>query len=383
MIARFRPSYTYSDIFQALKLSLSKFPVEEKLAEKIRLMYQVKYVFFFNQARVALYVLLKSLGIKGGVISPAYNCIVVPEAVDYAGLTNHFCEINLESFNMEAQDVKKALKKDSKIVLLTHQFGIPAKTEEIKKLAQKRKLVLIEDAAAALGGTYKNKLLGIIGRAAIISFQDTKIITAVDGGALITNDDHLAKRIKAFHQKLKRRGSLRPFFKALAFRLFTEPTVYPLVFKLWTHKARGYDKRQEKIPPGHLFLWSKFQAALAYVQFDKLEENLKKREKIAKIYLEGLRKVKDLDLPRVEKDSLPAWVRFPIRVKKREKFFRYMSKNGIDLAWSFNYDCGEIFQKKRLPNSQEAKQTVVDLPIYPDLSLKETRRVTFLVKKYF
>lgn len=383
MIARFRPSYTYLDIWQAFWLVLTGFPAEKLLAEKLTGLFHVRKIIFFNQARVGIWAIFKSLAIKGGVISPAYNCLVVPEAISYAGPDNHFADVSGKDFNMEAKNIKKALKKDSQAILMVHQFGIPAEVKEIQSLAKKEKLILIEDAAPALGASRGEKLVGNAALASVISFEDTKIICAVDGGAVLTNDGNLAEKIKFLAEKFPRKKSLKALFNALAFRFLTEPLIYEIVFRLSTKKARGFNLVEKTAPLNHFSLWSNFQAALVYVQFDKLGENLNKRRQIALVYLEGLRGIRGLILPAIKKGLLPSWERFPIRVADREKFFKFMSSRGVDLAWSFNYNCGKIFGRGRYPLAEEISQKVIDLPLYPDLSLARAQRIVGLVKSYF
>lgn len=384
MISRFRPTYTYSQILSSF---LGKDRANLELKEKLGDIYKTQHVYLFGQARVGIYVLLKSLGMTGGVLSPAYNCIVVPDAVRFARMENQFVDISLDDFNMSRSSLTKNITSGSRVLIATHQFGIPCDIEFMKSFSKEHNLVLLEDSAAAMGAKIGDKPAGTFGDAAIISFQDTKVINAGEGGCLLVHDSKLAQKIDSF---LKNNavdlidsdfGLLR---SAVAFKTATKPNLYDLAFKIWTAKAKAYtnaEKRQEQMPNHYLSGMSDFSAKLVLSQISSLEANVKKRNLIAKKYYQTLVSDSRICLPLIDKKETLAWTRFPIRVNNKELFFKSMISLGVDLAWTFSYSCPEEYNiGKQFPNSRIASKTVIDLPIYPNLNDLEIEKIIKSVK---
>lgn len=384
MISRFRPTYTYNQILSSF---LEKDGANLKLKEKLRDIYKTQHVYLFGQARVGIYVLLKSLEVTGGVLSPAYNCIVVPDAVRFAGMENQFVDISLDDFNMSRNSVTKNITPRSKVLIATHQFGIPCDIEFMKSFAKKHSLVLLEDSAAAMGAKIGDKPAGTFGDAAIISFQDTKVINAVEGGCLLVYESKLAQKIDSFLKNniVDLIDSGFDFLRsAMAFKTGTKPNLYDLAFKVWTAKAKAYtnaEKSQEQMSNHYLSGMSDFSAKLVLSQISSLEANVKKRNLIAKKYYQAVESDFRIDLPLIDKKRAPAWTRFPIRVNNKELFFKSMISQGVDLAWTFSYSCPEEYNVgSRFPNSRIASKTVIDLPVYPNLNDLEIEKIIKSVK---
>jgi dTDP-4-amino-4,6-dideoxygalactose transaminase len=107
---------------------------------------------------------------------------------------------------------------------------------------------------------------------------------------------------------------------------------------------------------------------------------VEKRVNIANKYISALSQVNGLKLPQIKKGSKPSWVRFPIRVPNKIDFFRQLSGDGVDLAWTFSYSCADKYGEKMRLNSREAAEHVLDLPIYPAMSEHDIIKVIQKVK---
>ena len=149
----------------------------------------VDYCHMCSNGTAADIISLASVGIGAGdeVIVPPFSFIAPIEAVFTVGAVPVFAEID-ETFCLSPEGIEAAVTPRTKAVLLVHLFGSMARMEEIVRVCEKHNLILVEDAAPALGGTYRGKHLGTFGKVGCFSFDFFKVITAGEGGAVITND---------------------------------------------------------------------------------------------------------------------------------------------------------------------------------------------------
>lgn len=372
MIPRYVPTYTYSDLTRSLG-SCFQADVDHNLRSRLATLYKAKHIFLFGSARVALYALLRAYNRPGDVLIPAYNCIVVPEAIHHAGYHSVFADIDYASLNMTAGTLKEAMSSDITVVLATHVFGIPCDIEEITGVSRQHGVLLVEDAAPAIGATFRGQAVGRFGDAAIISFQSTKVISGGTGGALLTDDDELAQEVGRLSQAAIAPGDcLGSFTKAVARKMATNSWIYPATqfgYRI-LHDEQMFEvvPPQTEIPARFLTPCSRFCCALVLRQLDRLEWNLSRRRKLAQMYQDELARHPELTLPVIPEDCSPAWIQFPILVDNKRAFYKHMQRNGVDLSWTFRYSCADSYGLDGFPNAQKAAKTVLGLPTYPSLS---------------
>jgi len=386
MIPRYGPTFSYSDLKTSLDLCRQG-DVDSRLCARLAEMYGLKHVFLFESARVALFTALRAYARPGKVLMPAYNCIVVPEAVQFAGYQPEFVDIDPDSLNMEADSLEKAITADTTAVLATHLFGIPCALEETIRVAREHHLLVIEDAAPALGAEYHGKLAGSFGDAVIISFQATKVISGEAGGALLTNQDELAEKItRLLPDQAPDGNSWKLYTKAAARKLATAAWFYPI-----THQAYRLLKNEQmfeivtpqtEMQKGFFQRCSPFSSGLVMAQLDRLPWNLERRRRLAQIYQEKLSSQTNARLIRIVPDSSPAWIQFPVIVENKQDFYHYMASRGIDLSWTYRYSCADSYQNENCPNAQRAARTVLGLPTYPSLSDEQAQVICEAVYQY-
>lgn len=173
-------------------------------------MHERQYCLMAPRATTAITVILKALGFRGGkVVVPSVLCLNPANAILYAGLTPVYCDMDLNDFNLDIEDLEKILKAERGVraLILPHCYGQPADIEEVLKLCRRYNVILIEDAAQALGGEYKGRPLGSFGDFSVLSFGHTKILDAGSGGAILFNDKRyrsaVVKEIRALPAKAK------------------------------------------------------------------------------------------------------------------------------------------------------------------------------------
>lgn len=275
MIPRYAPTCNYSDIFRSLSNSRN-FNFQSILEAKIRDYFDVRYVFILNSGKTALYTLLKAVNRPGsGVIMPAYNCNVVPEAVVFAGYTPVFVDVDCKTLNMPVGALEPLLIPDISVISPIHLFGIPCDIDTILALARRKNILVIEDAAPAMGAEYHHRLVETFGDAAVISFQSTKIISAETGGAILTHDAVFARKIEEI-LKIQTRpvSSTLLTLSMIARKLSTTLWIYPFASRVYSLYRREmmYEilSPRNSPPSGYLGKCSPFSVRLILQQWDRL-----------------------------------------------------------------------------------------------------------------
>ena len=164
-----------------------------------------KYCVTFNSGTSALHAAMLAYGIGPGdeVVVPSFTFIATANAPLFVGAKPVFADVDEETLGLNPQDVKRKITPKTKAIIAVHYGGCPCKIEELRKIADAHKIILIEDAAEAMGAKVSGKMVGTIGHSAILSFCQNKVITTGEGGAVITDDEETYEKLKLL-EKLKR-----------------------------------------------------------------------------------------------------------------------------------------------------------------------------------
>ena len=389
MISRYSPTYSYSDLIRSWSSRLHD-DMEETLIYQLAKLYYAKHIYLLRTAGAALYVLLKAYDRPGGVLTSAYNDLVVPEVIRYAGYYPVFADIDYKSLQMNLDSLGERDLSEITVIVPVHLFGIPCEWGKVERIKNQKNILVIEDVAPAFGAEYQGLPAGSLGDASIISFHHTKIISAEIGGVLVTNDDDLAHKIdNTLNEFVAAKDDLHLFVNAFIRKLFTTPSIYPITHSTYRllHGGQMYHiSPSRSAPPKNFFTrCPKFSSALILNQIEKLDWNLSRRKKLAEIYQEELSNAPGLSLPIIPEDCSPAWMQFPILVndiRDKEKFYKYMQRHGIDLGWTWRYSCAESFGLNGFPNTQKAAKTLLGLPTYPSLTDDEAHYICDIAKAY-
>lgn len=302
----------------------------------------------------AITAVLKGYGIGAGdeVIVPAHTFIATALAVSYAGATPVFADVNIDSFCIDPAHAEAAITSRTKAIIAVHLYGQPADMDELREIAVKHGLKLIEDAAQAHGALYKRKKTGSLADAAIFSFYPGKNLGALgDGGAVVTDDAVLAKKIRSYINY----GSLVKYH----------------------HEQLGVNSRLDEI-----------QAAFLRVKLKKLDEWNIERNRIASRYLS------EIDNPWVKlpipgSDRTHVWHIFAILTTKRDELQRHLEKQGIQtlihypvpihLQGAYSY---MGIAPGAFPNAEQIALTQLSLPLYPGMTDSEITEVVDSVNNF-
>ncbi len=145
---------------------------------------------------MALEIAIKALNLKGEVIVPSYTFIATIHSLYWQGIKPVFADIESDSCNIDAEDIEKLITKKTTGILAVNVYGIPANIDKLEEIARKHNLKLLFDSAHAFGCSYNGKMIGNFGDAEIFSFHATKFFNTIEGGAITTNDDELAEKLR-------------------------------------------------------------------------------------------------------------------------------------------------------------------------------------------
>lgn len=294
-----------------------------------------KYAVTLNSGTDALYLSLWALGIKPGdeVITTPFTFFATAEIIARLGAKPVFVDINPETYNIDENLIEKAITKKTKAILPVHIFGRQAEMEKINEIAKRHKLLVIEDACQAIG-------VPVTGNVACLSFFPSKNLGAWgDGGAIITNDEKLAEKVKI----LRNHGSKIKYY----------------------NDEIGVSSRLDGL-----------QAAVLSVKLGHLKEWIKERQRVAKMY------DKLLDNKNYVKGHV--FHQYTMRVKngKRDELKKYLNDNGISAMIYYPLPLHKmkpfLGEKCNLPIVEKACSEVISLPIYPEL---ENKKIEVICKK--
>jgi len=394
------PNTSCSDIALAFKTLFQPWRWQtgktlSQLNAQLKSQLKAQHCWLLNSGRSALYLALKALNLKATdeVLCQAFTCVAVPNAILWAGAKPVFVDTVKNGFNLSIKDLQKKITSKSKVLIVQHTFGQPDDLQAIKQLCQKHKLTLIEDCAHSLGATYQAKPVGSFGDITMLSFGRDKVISSVFGGALLTSNQALAKKIDKLVSNLKSPSNcwtgkqlLHPLIMAIItplyftlnlgkFLLFLYQKSRLLTFPVSPQeKACKMSLKPQSLPNA--------LAILALHQLNKLTKINQQRQQIAKHYQQALR------LPPSPSGSI--YLRLPLLVDQPENLINQAKKHhlllgnwyrpiiapqGVDLKKA-GYRTGSC------PNAETSSQQVVNLPTHPKMTLKHASRVVKIVKSY-
>lgn len=360
-------NYQKKEILNSIKETLKKqnWILGEEVAELEKALSKylnLKYAISVASGTDALILSLRALALKikkkeffdedDEIITTPFTFIATASSILHCKATPVFVDIN-ESFNLNPENLKKAINKKTKGVIFVHLYGNPENLIEVQKICKENELFLVEDIAQAIGAEVNGKKAGSFGDIAALSFFPSKNLGAFgDGGMVFTNDETLANTVNI----LRKHGGKDKY----------------------NVEILGYNSRLDTI-----------QAAILLAKFKFLKEFNENRKKIAKNYIINLKDLKEIILP---EQKSGVWHQFTIRVlnKKRDALKDFLENKGINTAIYYPYPLHQmkVFQKRckipfPLKEAEKASKEVLALPIEPLLKKNEIEFITKSIKAFF
>jgi perosamine synthetase len=203
-----------------------------RLIQELTVKFAASDVFLVSSGKAALTVILKALAASSGrrrVIVPAYTCFSVPSAIIRAGLEVVLCDVEPETLDFNFAELEGLLDDEVLCVVPTHLFGRPADVDRVKRLCEGKGIMVVEDAAQAMGGQSGGRLLGTLGDVAFFSLGRGKNLTCGTGGIILARSISVAERIKTEYAALPEapRGEVvRNWLEMVMMRFFIHPLLY-------------------------------------------------------------------------------------------------------------------------------------------------------------
>lgn len=315
-----------------------------------------------SSCTTGLHLVLHALGIGSGdeVVTPSLSFIASANAPLYVGATPVFADVDPITMNLTVDTIEPVISDRTRAVILVHQLGMPADIDPIRELCERKEIALIEDAACAIGSTYKGNPIGSGSPYVVFSFHPRKVITTGEGGMIMTNDGSDADRLRSLRQH------------SMTVSAFDRHESDPADFE--SYPEMGFNFRMTDI-----------QAAIGSVQLSKLDEMVQRRRQLATQYRDLLGEVTGVILPHDPEYGETNYQSFCIELEpsfglSRNDLIRHLHGGGIASRRGVMASHLEpAFPGKSsapLPVTERLTASTVLLPLYHQMTESDLERVT-------
>lgn len=313
----------------------------------------VKYAIGVNSGTDALYLALSALGIKPGdeVVLPSHTFIATALCVSSTGARVVFADIEDRTYNLCPESLKKVITPRTKAIIPVHLYGQMADMADIKAIADKNGIAIVEDACQAHGARYKGTRSGSIGKAGCFSFYPTKGLGGWgDGGMVVTNDDQVHYMV----------SMLRDYGRT----------------DRYSHKMKGHNSRLDTM-----------QAVVLSAKLKHLDEWNAMRQKAAVVYAQELKGV-GVVIPQLAPDRDHVYQTYAIRVKDREKVMEGLKARGVTslIHYPIPVHLQEAYadagnKKGDFPVAEKVADEILSLPMFPHMTADQVKLIVRALKE--
>lgn len=375
---------TRKDLFNGLRGLVRGECARLELEQELRDYFSVKYVFCVNSGKTALTLILSALqelSPKKEVVLPAYTCFSVPSAVLRAGLRPRLCDVDERTFDFKFEELQRVIGPDTLCVVPCHLFGIPADLGRIQMLCKANSVMLVEDAAQAMGVTQDNRKLGTVGDVGFYSLGRGKMITCGEGGVIVTNSDQLAQALARRHADLPKPTFIHAvidLLKTSLMLILIRPSLFWIPASIPFLKL-GQTFFDQTFPMTRL---SMANVGLMRCWRERLTQSLQGRRANAKEYQQVLRSSEPTAQPL-------AYLRFPVLTvgrSGRDALMARAHQDGIGLSLMYPSTLNEIEEVRDVEGQYPGAQSIVDrlvtLPTHEHVSSLDKQVICALVTSH-
>ncbi|MCX5715314.1 MAG: UDP-4-amino-4,6-dideoxy-N-acetyl-beta-L-altrosamine transaminase [Candidatus Omnitrophica bacterium] len=345
-------------------------PKVAEFEDKVASYCGARYAVSVNSGTSALHAACFAAGIssKDEVITPAISFAASSNCVLYCGGIPKFADVLEDTITIDPASAKKLITKKTKAIIPVDFAGHPAELDEIKKIAARNGLIVIEDAAHALGAEYKGSKVGCgkYSDMTILSFHAVKHITTGEGGMVLTNRKDIYEKLVMFRNHGITRDKVKLINK-------NKPA--------WFYEMQflGFNYRLTDI-----------QCALGLSQMDKLNSFIKRRKEIVKFYKQEFDSMEKVMCLNERGYAASSWHIFPIQImiaKRRDEIFNALRSKGIGVNLHYIPIYLQPYYKKLgyknglCPRAEKYYERTITLPLYPQLSRGDLKRIVNATKK--
>ena len=344
---------------------ISTGPKCEAFESKFAEMLNVKYAISVNNCTNALHLAYHLAGILPGdeVICPSYTFVATVNSIKYVGGKPVFCDIKgKEDLNLNVDQIESLITHRTKAIAVVHMAGFPVDMDKVLSVATKHNLRVIEDSSHAPMSEYKGKKLGTIGDIGCFSFFSNKNISTGEGGMVVTNSEDLASRAKL----LRSHGMTSMSYQ----------------------RSKGHATSYDVVELGYNFRMDDIRASLGITQLGKLQNDLEKRAKVRKWYVDQLSDIHGITIPFKDNAEFVTNYIMPVVLnesvnKPREEIRSYLHEHGIQT--SVHYPAIHRFtvyndSNSDLKHTEYVADHEITLPMYGDLSFNDVKYIVEVLK---
>jgi perosamine synthetase len=339
------------EVLRSGRLALG--PMADEFERRVAEYVGVEHAVAASSGTTALHLIVKALGLgpKDEVLVPSFTFTATVNALLYERCAPRFVDIEPDTKNLDPADLERKITPRTKAVMVVDVFGHPAEWDEIRKVADKHRLKVIDDSCEALGAEYKGAKVGQFGNAAAFSFYPNKQMTLGEGGIVVTNNPEVARLARS----LRNQG--RSEMGAWLF-----------------HERLGYNYRLAEM-----------SAALGVSQFKRLESFLAKRQRVAEMYRERLRGLEWVQPPVVRPHVRMSWCLYVVTLAEdinRDLVMQAMQAEGVPTRGYFSPVHLQPYIREKwgckegdLPVTDSMGRRCVALPFFNGLTEAQVDRV--------
>lgn len=313
-----------------------------------------------NSCTAALHTSLFALGVKSGdeVVVPSNTFVATANAALYVGAKPIFADSDLATFNISPHEIQGKISGKTKAIIVVHLAGNPCDLKETLEIAEDHNIVVIEDCAHAHGSKYGDVGCGTFGVSGCFSFYPTKVVTAAEGGIMTTDDEALAKKIRILR-----------------------------------NHGRDAFGPSEIVEMGFNYRLSEVHAAIGLAQIKHLNDFITQRNKLAKIYNQGLTKIKWLKPQHIKNGNLCSYYAYIVKLTdgapvSRDTLMRKLNDTGIGTSVLYHpvhlqpfYVRLFGYRKGELPIAEELGEKSLALPLYNGMKAEDAMEVVDAIKE--
>lgn len=340
-------------------------PGVERFEQAIARYCGVKYAVAFSSGTAALHAAYSAAGIGSGdeVITTPMTFVATANAIVYCGGKPVFADIQEDTLNINPEEIVKKITKRTRALAPVDFAGHPAELDKIRTIARKHSLLVIEDAAHALGSEYKGKKVGSFSDMTMFSFHPVKAITTGEGGMIVTDRKDLYERLKTFRSH----GIIRKPEKGA-----------------WYYEIENL---------GNNYRITDFQCALGLSQMKKISKFIQGRREIVRQYNQAFRHVAEMILPVEKAYAKSAYHLYPVRLRLellksgRKKVFEALREKGLGVQVHYIpvhlhpfYREKFGYKKGDFPVAESYYERAITLPLFPAMTSIDVKRVIKIVQ---